>query len=51
MHGNWLRWCEVRGCKFIAPITKTQRLEADANLKAQYERINRQWEVKDIANA
>lgn len=39
MHGNWLRWCEVRGCTFIAPITKTQRLEADAKIKGEYDSI------------
>lgn len=39
-HGHWLKWCEKKGCTYHAPITRTQRLEADRIVKAAWDRAN-----------
>lgn len=46
-YGRWLRWCEERGCTYIAPITKTQRLEADQKMKGQYDHLVADFEANN----
>lgn len=42
-HGHWLKWCKK--CRYVAPISRTQRLEADRIISEETEKAMKALEA------